>query len=139
MSDTEKKKVSPEFVTNVKKYLEVDNKLRQIKEEVRKIKEKTKSLDEEKKHKEEYILSYLQSTGEDLIDLPDGKLKRNVTKSQPPLKKEFIQQSLAEIIGDAAKALAITDQIIKNRPTVERVTLKRTVRRAKNGKNDDVE
>jgi hypothetical protein len=33
----EKKKVSPEFVDNVKKYLLVDDKLRQLKEETKKL------------------------------------------------------------------------------------------------------
>ena len=46
MSDSEnkseKKKVSPEFVSAVKKYLEVDDKLREIRE-------KTKTLTSEKK------------------------------------------------------------------------------------------
>ena len=47
MSETEKKKVSAEFVQNVKRYLEVDDKLREIKE-------KTKSLTGEKKEREEF-------------------------------------------------------------------------------------
>ena len=104
----EKKKVSPEFVSNVKKYLEVD---------------------------EEFILNYLQQVYEKMIDVPDGKLRRNVSKTQAPLKKETIHKALTDIMGDATKALDITDKIIKSRPTVERVTLKRTKHRAK----DDVE
>ena len=128
MSDTEnkteKKKVSPEFVQSVKKYLEVDDKLREIRE-------KTKTLTSEKKEREEYILNYLQSIDEKVVDVSDGKLRRNISKTQAPLKKELIQKSLTEIIGDANKATAITDQIIKSRPMVERVTLKRTKNRVK--------
>lgn len=128
MSDTEnkteKKKVSPEFVQSVKKYLEVDDKLREIRE-------KTKTLTSEKKEREEYILNYLQSIDEKVVDVSDGKLRRNISKTQAPLKKELIQKSLTEIIGDATKATAITDQIIKSRPMVERVTLKRTKNRVK--------
>jgi hypothetical protein len=123
-NNSEKKKVSKEFVEAVKKYLEVDDKLRDIKE-------KTKNLNTEKKTKEEFILTYLQSIDEKVIDVSDGKLRRNISKTQAPLKKETIQKALAEIVGDANKATAMTEQIIKSRPTVERVTLKRTKNRVK--------
>lgn len=118
----EKKKISPEFVENVKKYLLVDDKLRQLKEE-------NKKLITEKKNKEEFILNYLQTVDEKTIDVHDGKLRRNISKTQGPLKKETIQIKLTEILGDALKATKITDQIIKSRPIIERVTLKRTKNR----------
>lgn len=128
-NNSEKKKVSKEFVEAVKKYLEVDDKLRDIKE-------KTKNLNTEKKTKEEFILTYLQSIDEKVIDVSDGKLRRNISKTQAPLKKETIQKALAEIVGDATKATAMTEQIIKSRPTVERVTLKRTKNRVKEAIGD---
>lgn len=127
--DNVKKKVSAEFVQAVKKYLEVDDQLREIKE-------KTKNLNLEKKQQEEYILTYLQSLNEQIVDVPNGKLKRNVSKTQLPLKKEIIQKALTEMVGDANKATAMTDQIIKSRPTVERITLKRTRNRVK-GSDDN--
>lgn len=128
MSDSEnkseKKKVSAEFVQAVKKYLEVDDKLREIRE-------KTKSLNTEKKQNEEFILSYLQTLDEKVIDVPNGKLRQNISKTQAPLKKEIIQNALINIVGDANKATSITEQIIKSRPTIERITLKRTRNRNK--------
>ena len=133
MSDSEnkgeKKKISKEFVESVKRYLEVDDKLREIKE-------KTKNLNTEKKQKEEFILNYLQTIDEKVIDVADGKLRRNISKTQAPLKKETIQKALIDIVGDANKATAITEQIIKSRPTVERVTLKRTKNRIKDAIDD---
>lgn len=133
MSDSEnkgeKKKISKEFVESVKKYLEVDDKLREIKE-------KTKDLNTEKKQREEFILNYLQTIDEKVIDVADGKLRRNISKTQAPLKKETIQKALADIIGDSNKATAMTEQIIKSRPTVERITLKRTKNRIKEAIND---
>jgi hypothetical protein len=124
MSETEKKKVSPEFVHSVKKYIEVDDKLKEYKE-------KMKTLTAEKKDKEEFILNYLQTIDENEIGVQDGKLRRNISKTQAPLKKELICKSLTDIFGDANKAAAVTDQIIKSRPMVERVTLKRTRNRVK--------
>ena len=119
-----KKSVSAEFVQNVKKYLDVDDKLRQLKET-------SKTLTNEKKQKEEFILNYLQSVDEKTIDVPDGKLRRNVSKTIAPLKKETIHSTLTEIVGDSNKAMAMTEKIIKNRPMIERVTLKRTKHRLK--------
>ena len=121
-TNTEKKKVSPEFVQNVKKYLEIDDKIKELKEKI-------KLLSTDKKEKEEFILTYLQSIGENVIDVADGKLKRNVSKSQAPLKKELIQKTLAELVGDSNKAVSMTEQIIKSRPIVEKVSLRRTVKK----------
>ncbi len=119
MSEGEKKKVSPEFVNPVKKYLEVDDKIRELKEQ-------QKKLLQDKKENEEKILNFLQNMDESIIDVADGKLRRNVSKTQGPLKKETIHKALTDIMGDSTKALDITDKIIKSRPIIERVTLKRT-------------
>jgi hypothetical protein len=121
---TEPKKVSDEFIKNVKQYLDIDDKLIEYKE-------KSKLLNQEKKEREEYILSYLQTLDEKVIDIPNGKLRRNVCKSQSPLKKENIQKALTELVGDAIKASTMTDQIIKSRQTVEKVMLKRTKTKTK--------
>ena len=125
----EKKKVSPEFVDNVKKYLAVDDKIRELRDQ-------NKKLIQEKKQKEEFILNYLQQVDEKMIDVPDGKLRRNISKTQAPLKKETIHKALTEIMGDATKALDITDKIIKSRPMIEHVKLKRTKNRVKNNDID---
>ena len=122
MGDTERKKVSAEFVQAVKRYLEVDDKLKEIKE-------KSKGLNTEKKEKQEFILNYLQSIEENVIDVADGKLRRTVSKTQVPLKKETIHKALSEITGDETKAQTMVEHIIKSRPTVERINLKRTKNR----------
>ena len=131
MTDTEtQKKVSPEFIQNVKKWLEVDDALKSIRGQ-------TKALNNEKKEREANILEYLTTIDESVIDVHDGKLKKNVTKSQAPLKKETIQQALTEITGDVSKATAMTDHIIKSRPIVEKIKLKRTRNRGGKDKGDD--
>ena len=114
--------MSAEFVQAVKRYLEVDDKLKEIKE-------KSKGLNTEKKEKQEFILNYLQSIEENVIDVADGKLRRTVSKTQVPLKKETIHKALSEITGDETKAQTMVEHIIKSRPTVERINLKRTKNR----------
>jgi len=112
-------KVSAEFVHTVKKYIEYDDKIKEIKKSL-------KELSTQKKQNEEFILEYLQSIEENTIDISNGKLIRSVTKTQSPLKKELIQKTLTDIIGDSSKALDITDKIVKSRPIVEKIVLKRT-------------
>ncbi len=125
MTEVEKKRISPEFVENVKKYLLIDDKIKQLKEE-------SKKLATDKKEREEFILNYLQNIDENVIDVHDGKLRRNISKTIAPLKKDTIQNTLNIILGDVNKATMITQEIIKSRPIVERVTLKRTKNREKN-------
>ena len=125
MSEVEKKTISHEFIENVKRYLLIDDKIKQLKEE-------NKKLLTDKKEREEFILNYLQNIDENVIDVHDGKLRRNVSKTQAPLKKETIQNTLNIILGDTNKATMITQEIIKSRPIVERVTLKRTKNRERN-------
>jgi hypothetical protein len=122
MSEVEKKTISLEFIENVKKYLLIDDKIKQLKEE-------NKKLLTDKKEREGFILNYLQNIDENVIDVHDGKLRRNISKTQAPLKKETIQNTLNIILGDVNKATMITQEIIKSRPIVERVTLKRTKNR----------
>ena len=125
MTEVEKKRISPEFVENVKKYLLIDDKIKQLKEE-------SKKLATDKKEREEFILNYLQNIDENVIDVHDGKLRRNISKTTAPLKKDTIQNTLNIILGDINKATMITQEIIKSRPIVERVTLKRTKNRERN-------
>ena len=127
-TDSQKKKVSPEFIQAVKKYLDVDDKIREYRE-------KSKILNKDKKSQEEFILSYLERIEENILDVPNGKLKRNVSKTQAPLKKDIICKALTEVVGDAVRANTLTEHIIKSRPMVERVTLKRT--RNRGGGNEE--
>ena len=60
MAENEKK-ISQEFITNVKKYLEIDDLLKDIKE-------KTKKLTTDKKNHEEFILDYLKSITSSALD-----------------------------------------------------------------------
>ena len=128
MSDSEsdvQNKITNEFKKNVKKWVEIDDTIRQIRA-------KTKELSQEKKEYEEYILNFLDSVDEKSVGIADGKLTRSVSQCKTPLKKENIHKALVEITGDSNKALQMTDHIIKSRGTTERVNLKRTKNRKQN-------
>lgn len=129
MSDSEsdnsaQKKVTKEFRDKVLKWVSIDDSIRELRV-------KSKELTNEKKQHEEYILNYMEQIEEKCLNIKDGKLRKNVSKTKGPLKKAVIQQALVDITGDAIKAKAMTEHIINSRPTVERVNLKRTRNRKK--------
>ena len=121
-SDNPQKKVTREFRDKVIKWIEIDDSIRDLRV-------KTKELTTEKKQFEEYILNYMDQIEEKCFNIKDGKLRKNVSKTKGPLKKQIIHQALVEIVGDSNKATAMTEHIINSRPTVERVNLKRTKNR----------
>lgn len=125
MSDSEtdiQYKVTGEFKKNVKRWVEIDDTIRELRA-------KTKEMTQEKKNYEEFILNFLETVDEKSVGIADGKLTRSVSQCKAPLKKENIHKALVEITGDNNKALQMTEHIIKSRGTTERVNLKRTKNR----------
>lgn len=119
MSDSEMKDITEEFVEVVKSWVKLDD-------EIKKKNDEAKELKNEKKEYETFILEYMDSINESVINISDGKLRRNKSQTKPPLKQEFIQNALLDITHDSVKAMEITKYILDNRPTTERINLKRT-------------
>jgi hypothetical protein len=88
-----------------------------------------KEIKNDKKQIEDYILGCMDKLDENVIDISDGKLRVNKTKSKSGLNKNYIQETLAELTQDPTKATNMTKHIIENRPTTERINLKRTFNR----------
>jgi hypothetical protein len=120
-------KVTRAFRDNVLRWVEIDD-------DIRSIRAKVKELNDEKKQFEEQIISYLTKVDEESIIIKDGKLSKSVSKSQAPLKKETIHKSLTELVGDSTKAMAMTEHILNNRETTQKVRLSRTKNREKKQK-----
>lgn len=117
-------KVTKNFKNDVLRWIEIDDKIRKHRKAV-------KDLNTEKKEFEEQIIQYLTEVDEESVMLKDGFLKKSVTKSKEPLKKENIHSALVDITGDANKALMLTDHILKSRKETEKVSLKRTIKKVK--------
>lgn len=123
MSDSDTKKaVSKEFQQKVITWVKLDDQLREIRI-------KSKEITTEKKDLEEWILQYLDHIGEKAISIGDGNLRKNVSKTKAPLKKENIYATIKDLTKDENKANLITTQIFENRPMSERINLKRTKNR----------
>jgi len=120
-SETQKK-VTKEFKNKVLRWVSLDD-------ELRKIRAKSREISKEKKNHEDFILNFLDSVDEKVVEIADGKLRRNVSKTKAPLKKAGILAALTQITGDTIKAKELTEHILNSRPDVERVNLKRTKNR----------
>lgn len=120
-SETQKK-VTKEFKNKVLRWVSLDD-------ELRKIRAKSREISKEKKNHEDFILNFLDSVDEKVVEIADGKLRRNVSKTKAPLKKAGILAALTQVTGDAIKAKELTEHILNSRPDVERVNLKRTKNR----------
>lgn len=119
MSDSPKQiQVSNDFKNKIIRWVKLDDDLRKIRETI-------KEINDEKKQAEEYILSYLDNIGQSEIAIDDGKLTKQVSKSQTPLKKENIQKAINDIVKDDSKASLMTDHILKSRETKEKISLRR--------------
>lgn len=125
MSDIEsenkdaQQKVTNEFKNKVLKWVQLDD-------ELRKIRAKSRDITKEKKQYEDFIINFLESVDEKVVEIKDGKLRKNVSKTKAPLKKMGILSALTKITGDSLKAKEMTEHILNSRPDVERVNLKRT-------------
>lgn len=120
--DEKQQQITNQFKQMVISWVEIDD-------QIRSINAKMKDLKTEKKEYEEKILDYLGSINENVIEITDGKLRRNVSKTKAALKQETIQTALEECVKDVEKASQMTHFILSKRPVVERINLKRTKNR----------
>lgn len=122
------KEVTEEFVEVVKNWVKIDDEIRKKNQEV-------KELKDERKEFETFILEYMDKINENVINISDGKLRKNKSSSKGSLKQDSIQNALLDITHDSSKAMQMTKYIMDSRPVVERVNLKRTKKRGKKDKN----
>lgn len=125
------KNISKEFTDNVVQWVKFDDELRNLRS-------KTKEITTEKAELEKSILEYLDKIGEKAISIGDGNLRKNISKTKGPLKKEHIQATIKDLTKDEGKATLITNQIFDNRPLSERVNLKRTKNRGPKVQKDNL-
>jgi hypothetical protein len=123
MSDNENveapKAVSKEFVNSIKKWVALDDSMKKLRDEL-------KLITNEKKESESIILEELDKMDIKILEITDGKLRKNISKTQGPLKKEHITKTLDEFTKDNKKTLELIEYMMNSRQTVERVNLKRT-------------
>ena len=116
---SEENQITEKFVNSIKKWVELDDKMRKIKENL-------KELTNQKKDFEIVILEEFEKLDTPVIAITDGKLRRNISKTQTPIKKDLIQKALLEYLKDETKTKEIIENMMKSRPIIEKINLKRT-------------
>jgi len=115
------------FKEAVRGYLEVDN-------EIKKFNKQVKDLRDEKKQLEVFMIEYMENTALDEVLVTDGKLSLNKKSTKQALKKEYVQSRIETYTKSTEQAVQITEDIWKNRPTTEKVEIKRSGIRKKRQK-----
>jgi len=107
-----------EFKKNVKDWVRLDNKQKQMQAE-------NKAINKEKKTRSELILKYMVNHDLPSLNISDGKLKVNKSTTKTTLKQDYLETELGKRLGNKAKAEKWIQEIYDNRPEKVNVNLKR--------------
>lgn len=123
-------KITKEFQENVVKFVKLDDLMRKKQEEMTELRKKRKPC-------EDYILKYLDNVKENVIEITDGKLRKNKSETKQALSQDMIKAAIMDKVKDPQ----IVEDILKNmeekRPLNTHVNIKRTgTRPARRGKKD---
>lgn len=117
------------FVEDVKNWLKLDDKVRELTLLLKEYKEEKKNLEED-------ILKYMHSTEQDTLNISTGgTLRKSISKTKGAIKQEYISQILDKFTKSHEEAELITNAILDNRPLKERMYLKRNAPRKKGDNN----
>jgi hypothetical protein len=96
------------FEENIKKWVSLDNQLKNINEKV-------KQLRDDKNSVEEYIMNYVEEKEikNATINISDGKLRFTTTKQTPPLTLKYVEECLMKCIGNEAQVKQVM-KVIKD-------------------------
>ena len=120
-------KVTKEFQENVVKFVKLDDLIRKKQEEIGELKDQRKPC-------EEYILKYLDQVNENVIEITNGKLRKNKSETKASLSQDVIKHAILEKIKDPKTVEEILKLMEDKRPLSTHVNLKRTGKRAKKQK-----
>ena len=124
------KKLSTEFIDNIKNWLILDDKIRDITKNLKELKRMKKQIHEN-------MLSFMEENNVSELKAGNGKLRYSVSKTKEPIKYETIESGLLKYFdNNAEKVTEICDCIFKNRKVIERKRVKRTFNRKKSDNKD---
>jgi hypothetical protein len=109
------------LITNIKKWVKLDNEIRAIKKEETKRKNEKKQLNED-------LISLMKSNEIDCIDIKDGQICYNQKSVKKPITKTYLLNILSKYFeGDLEKAENANDFILNNREEVIKETIVRKI------------
>jgi hypothetical protein len=129
----------PTLESKIKRWVELDNKIKESSEEVRDIRTEKAVINDE-------ILEIIEEKqlGKATVNISDGKLKFVSAKHTAPLTLTYIEKCLGELITNGKQVEQIMAYIKKNRETkttmeIKRVYNQKTVASGTNAESSDGE
>ena len=102
---------------NIADYIEIDDQIKELNDSL-------KQLRNQKKDKEADIISFMEHSGIDQINVGDGKIKMCKTKKMEPLNKDTIYKKLISEMSEE-KAHDLTNKILSDRVLCENSKISR--------------
>ncbi|CAH6421778.1 Hypothetical protein KVN_LOCUS464 [uncultured virus] len=118
-NEAENLQISKEFQEMVIKYVKIDDYIRKKKNDI-------KELTNQKKPCEKFIIDYLEKMDENVIQITDGKLRKNKCQTKGALNQQIIKNAINEKIKDPLTVESILKIMENLRPKSTRINLKRT-------------
>ena len=118
--------VNNEFVSNIKQWVEYDNKINTLNKEL-------KSLREERNKTADIISRYIEVNNleKTKFNLNDGYIKYSKTYQTAPLTMKYLSQTLNEFLHEDELVNDICEYIKERRKKTEIKTIKRTIPKIK--------
>lgn len=127
MSSEDKIEIPKEFEENVKKFVVIDDLIKKKQKEMTELKN-------QKKPCEEFIINCLDQMDETVIEIGDGKIKKNKLETKAPLNTEIIKEAISQKIDNPSVVEDIMNLMQELRPIKTRTNLKRTQKRGRKKK-----
>jgi ferritin len=108
------------FENSIKNWINLDNRLKLLNDEIKKLRNDKNII-------QDRILNYVENNNlsKTTIEINDGKLKFNNSRTTQPLTLKFIQECLNEVISDKSDVEKIIDYIKSKREITEKMIVNR--------------
>ena len=114
------------LLENVKSWLTIDNEIRALQKEIKERRKMKKQLTTE-------LMSTMKTNEIDALNVPDGELIYNKTKTKAPLSKKHLLSSLGQYFkGDQRMIDELSKFIMETRAEKEKESIRRKIKKNKN-------
>ena len=114
------------LLQNVKSWLTIDNEIRALQKEIKERRKMKKQLTTD-------LMSTMKNNDIDALNVPDGELIYNKTKTKAPLSKKHLLSSLTQYFkGDQRMIDELSKFIMESRAEKEKESIRRKIKKKKN-------
>lgn len=114
------------LLENVKSWLTIDNEIRALQKEIKERRKMKKQLSTD-------LMTTMKTNDIDALNVPDGELIYNKTKTRAPLSKKHLLSSLGQYFkGDQRMIDELSKFIMETRAEKEKESIRRKIKKNKN-------